>query len=440
MELTLCRSLGDKYSGVFIKTTVWVPGQERVCFQMPPRRSWFFPHFSYWFSILSTVFLSKSGDCSKNRANHHDNHKHSRPPHVFLRHAQTRRCRFHVQVKVSDATRGPDLNGREQKKRREEGGVTGVTLRPLGVDLRSGPGAELEPPTTHPVTEKWKRIWRISPAERYNNTATSCCEKEEQRRCNHGDVGIKVRDVAGLVSVVRLLKTWAWVKAACVWTCDTERGTADPAHQAPPPPPSPPEWPRSKESKKMLATRETRISAGRCWVQIQSRQVRCGILRQCCPLPRSSSPPPPPHPSSHLSLHLLLFFASASSQVWLLQPIRSTPRRCVGTSGPLCGPASPSWGQLPRGRGPDGQTGSRAARVDGGACRTRSLEANRNVVREEATSLPASLSLACANVDAIFDGFSDVLSCKQQQVAFCYAPQRQEPSSCCTSSSLVWQR
>lgn len=39
-------------------------------------------------------------------------------------------------------------------------------------------------------------------------------------------------------------------------------------------------------------------------------------------------------------------------------------------------------------------------------------------MREEATALPASRSLASANIDAMFDGFSDVLSCKQQQVAF----------------------
>lgn len=43
----------------------------------------------------------------------------------------------------------PGLNGREKKE--EEGGITGVTLRPLGVDLRSGPGAELDPPPTTPT-------------------------------------------------------------------------------------------------------------------------------------------------------------------------------------------------------------------------------------------------------------------------------------------------
>lgn len=80
-------------------------------------------------------------------------------------------------------------------------------------------------------------------------------------------------------------------------------------------------------------------------VEFRSRVVRsdAGYCGCAAPSPRSSSPlPPPPNPSSHLSLHLLLFFVSASSQVWLRQPIRSTPRRCVGTSGPLCGPASPS--------------------------------------------------------------------------------------------------
>lgn len=81
---TLCRSLEDEYSGVFIKTTVWAGywGRRGSASRSVPG---FFPRFSYWFSILSIVFLSKSGDCSENRANHHDNHKHahSHPPHVF---------------------------------------------------------------------------------------------------------------------------------------------------------------------------------------------------------------------------------------------------------------------------------------------------------------------------------------------------------------------
>lgn len=80
----------------------------------------------------------------------------SPPPHVYLKHAQTRRCRFHVQVKGSDAARGPSINGRGggNRRRREEGGVGGVALRALGVDLRTGPGTELGSP--QPATEKWK--------------------------------------------------------------------------------------------------------------------------------------------------------------------------------------------------------------------------------------------------------------------------------------------
>lgn len=51
------------------------------------------------------------------KTNHHDNHKHthSHPPHVFLRHAQTRRCRFPVHVKVTPHGAPASM---EEKKRR----------------------------------------------------------------------------------------------------------------------------------------------------------------------------------------------------------------------------------------------------------------------------------------------------------------------------------
>lgn len=182
-----------------------------------------FPHFSYLFCFIRrpcerTQGLATSSN-TKNRANHHDDHTHARPPppHVYLKHAQTRCCRFHVRVKVSGATRGPDINGRGEKKnrrRREEGGVRGVTLRPLAVDLRNGPGTELDSETR--LKGQSSRalqqhgcflLWKTNKQKKRAETL------KPWRR------GIKVRDVAGLVSVVCLLKTWAWVKAACVCVC-----------------------------------------------------------------------------------------------------------------------------------------------------------------------------------------------------------------------------
>lgn len=182
-----------------------------------------------------------------------------------------------------------------------------------------------------------------------------------------------------------------WVKAACV--CEHVILNVAPHIKPTRPRPSSnhhriSEGPRLKESKQTLATQETRTSTGWCWAQIQNCQVESRKLRPCCPLPHVPllpslpSLPLPPHPSPHLSLLLLLLFVSASSPDQTARPIRNTPRQCVGTNDPPCGPASPSWGRPPHGRGPDGRTDSRVARVDGGACRTRSLGAEGKVGRK----------------------------------------------------------
>lgn len=84
-----------------------------------------------------------------------------------LKHAQTRCCRFHVQVDASDDTRGPDANGRGGKKKRrgrEEGGVRGVAFRALGGDLRRVPGTDLDSPSTCDGKTQTRLKEQASPA------------------------------------------------------------------------------------------------------------------------------------------------------------------------------------------------------------------------------------------------------------------------------------
>lgn len=60
---------------------------------------------------------------------------------------------MHEQNTVSDAAPGPQKKEEEEEEEEgEEGGVTGLILQPLYVDLRSGRGIELDP---SPATKKW---------------------------------------------------------------------------------------------------------------------------------------------------------------------------------------------------------------------------------------------------------------------------------------------
>lgn len=130
---------------------------------------------------------------------------------------------------------------------------------------------------------------------------------------------------AGSVSILPL-KTRGGLRLR-VRTCDTERGSAEePQIQSP-----------SRRTRQ-----EIRASTVRRQAQIQNSQVGC----RTCSLLFPPSPHPPTHqpisPSSSLSLLLLVSASSLTGWPVTAWPIRSTPPRCVGTSGPPCGPASPS--------------------------------------------------------------------------------------------------
>lgn len=74
-------------------------------------------------SVFLNIGVSGQGDWPEIQRNAEliamrTTHRHAR---LRLKHAQTRCCRFHVQVEASDATRGLDANGRGVKRREEEG-------------------------------------------------------------------------------------------------------------------------------------------------------------------------------------------------------------------------------------------------------------------------------------------------------------------------------
>lgn len=162
----------------------------------------------------------------------------------------------------------------------------------------------------------------------------------------------------------------------CVRTCDTERSSEE----------QPPGGPLLALSRVRTDAPARKPGLQQGGLKLRSRIVGsdAGCYNHTPSPPPLLPPPTRPLPLPHLSILLdllpstplpppplckLLFIG------WLLTlwPIRSTPPRCAGMNGPPCGPASPSWGRPPHVRGPDGRTDSRVARVDGGACRKRSL-------------------------------------------------------------------
>lgn len=78
-----------------------------------------FPHFSYLFRFIRrpcerTQGLATPSDTTKTeRITMTTTHTHAHLRLTFISNMhKTRCCRFHVRLKVSGATRGPDINGR----------------------------------------------------------------------------------------------------------------------------------------------------------------------------------------------------------------------------------------------------------------------------------------------------------------------------------------
>lgn len=216
---------------------------------------------------------------------------------------------------------------------------------------------------------------------------TSCTEKKEQqqkkkRLRKEEKTGARHRrtvhdiQLTGSVSVVSFL--WRRVGLRlCVWEHAILNVALKNSHQAAPC------WPWA-ESEQTLQAGNQDFNR----VALSSDPESLGQMQDVTTTPHplllfSPLPPAPSHypicqfssTSFHQHHYHHLLFVSSCFIGWLLTlwPIRSTPPRCAGMNGPPCGPASPSWGRPPHDRGPDGRTDSRVARVDGGACRKRSL-------------------------------------------------------------------
>lgn len=136
-------------------------------------------------AVLSTTTPWLSSKCT---ASHHDNHggksKTCRYPWTSSRLSQT--CtntlyRHQTRTKhgvASDATCSSKCW--KKKIEEEEGGVTGLLLRTLVDDLRSGRGTEPDPP--HPATEKWKQIRMDGSSQALQQLGYFLYEKKEKSR------------------------------------------------------------------------------------------------------------------------------------------------------------------------------------------------------------------------------------------------------------------